>query len=401
MLLNRNVITCLHTLIFYLICSSCVIKADTIANKTSQPQQLTENQANIITECKNKPTIERSEVLAISPDGKIIASKSFSNIQFWDIATGKLIRTLKDDKNGQSLRLSISKNNKNIIISSQNQRTITIKDIVTGEVIQNIQDDSKVANQSSETYFDNFIQSPDGKKIFAVSVQNIFSGYNKQTSEKEFYNIFTIKVWDIATGKYIKTLATGRNQAVNLIFNGSNIILSPDEKNLITYLDDNLIFFDVQTELETLRIPRKTMMLGGYLNAFAVSRDAKVIIVADDINSTITWWNLINSKVIHQVRNAHSINGTIDNFLISPNNKILVSNSNQDKTIKLWNMTSHKNIYSFKEQENRDLLMTANGNLIFISWNEIGRKSFQSIMKLDINSGKINRIACNVYNYSS
>ena len=113
--------------------------------------------------------------MSFSPDGKTFISISHNTIKLWDIATGKEIKTFKNDINS----LSFSSDGKTVI-SCIHGNIIKLWDRATGKEIKTFVGHTNSVNSVSF--------SPNGKTFISTSFDN------------------TIKLWDVATGKELATL---------------------------------------------------------------------------------------------------------------------------------------------------------------------------------------------------
>jgi WD40 repeat protein len=126
--------------------------------------------------------------VAFSPDGKTALSGSNDEaLKLWDINTGQEIRTFKGHA-GYVVSVAFSPDGKTVL-SGSSDSTIKLWDISTGREIRSFfgGDDSSVR---SVTF------SPNGRMVM------VLSDSNEDVSER----ISTIKLWDIVTGREIRTI---------------------------------------------------------------------------------------------------------------------------------------------------------------------------------------------------
>lgn len=129
----------------------------------------------------------------------------------------------------------------------------------------------------------------------------------------------SIKLWDINTGKLLRTLGA-HSQSVNAI------AISPDGKTLASGSDDRTIkIWDLNTG-ELLR----TLAGHAYaVTAVAISPDSKTL--ASGNGRTIKLWNLHTGKPLHTLE-EHS--GWVDFVAFSPDGKKIITRS--FNCIKIW-----------------------------------------------------------------
>ena len=144
----------------------------------------------------------------------------------------------------------------------------------------------------------------------------------------------TIKLWDAATGKELRTL-TGHTEAVR------SISLSPDGKTISSgSLDKTIKLWDTATGKEL-----RTLQSAAAINAVSFSPDGKTIASASE-DKTITLWDAASGK---KLRSLAGHKDPVNAVRFSPDGKLIASgsggddNTNKgsntskgDSTIKLW-----------------------------------------------------------------
>jgi WD40 repeat protein/tetratricopeptide (TPR) repeat protein len=147
----------------------------------------------------------------------------------------------------------------------------------------------------------------------------------------------TIKLWDAATSKLLKTLS-GHSNAV------TSVVFSPDGKTLATGSDDNTIkLWNVGTgkPLKTLSGHRS------FVTSVVFSPDGKTLATGSD-DKTIKLWDVATSKLLKSlIRHSHSIRSVV----FSPDGRILATGSD-DNTIKLWDVATSKLLKTLSEHSN-------------------------------------------------
>lgn len=131
----------------------------------------------------------------------------------------------------------------------------------------------------------------------------------------------TIKVWDIQTGRVIKTLS-GHQDVVRWL------ILTRDGETLISGSGDRTIkIWDLQTG-QVLQ----TLNQGSAVWGLALSPDQKTLYSGGE-DGTLKMWQLSSGALLETIA-AHS--SQLCSIAVSPNGKI-VATASVDRTIKLWN----------------------------------------------------------------
>lgn len=242
---------------------------------------------------------EKSVVsVAISPDGKIIASSGDAErtIKLWNAATGEEISTFK----GHSLKVNvvaISPDGKTLV-SGSDDKTIKLWNLATKKEIRTLEGHSDSIQALAI--------SRDGKTLVSGSDDN------------------TVKVWNLATGRLIRTF-TGHTFWVR------SVAISPDGRTVASGS------FDKTIKIWHLNKENAIRTLAGNANTItsvAFSPDGKTLASASR-DRTIKLWNLATGEEILTLV-GHS--NTVTSVTFSHDGKTLVSGS-EDNTIKIWRLS--------------------------------------------------------------
>ncbi|MEG4840245.1 WD40 domain-containing protein [Microcoleus sp. B9-D4] len=260
---------------------------------------------------------DRVNSVAISYDGKMLVSgSSDETIKFWNLHSGDLLCTFP----GHSMEVnSVAINPNGLVIASCGGADNTIKlwNLRSGELLRTLRGHSDNVNA--------VVFSPDGK-ILA-------SGSSDATS----------KVWDVESGKLLRTLS-GLNVGVN------SVAIAPDGQILASVSNDYTIKLRNLHTGSLLRILNTNSGRGkGVTNLGTneavhilqnyVSRGESVAISGDGLtlasgcdDNTINIWNLQTGELLTSLK-GHS--GTVYSVAIAPSGNLLASGS-ADQTIKIW-----------------------------------------------------------------
>ncbi len=165
--------------------------------------------------------------------------------------------------------------------------------------------------------------SPDGKTLASGSEDN------------------TIKLWNVESGKQIKSLE-GHASAVN------SVVFSPDGKTLASGSGDTTIKL---WNAETGQQIKSIEVLNFTVKSVAFSPDGKTLALCSDGNTFIRLWNVENGQQTNTLK-GHT--GSVESVVFSPDGKTLASGS-YDHTVKLWNVESGQMIKSFEGHTERIL----------------------------------------------
>ena len=140
----------------------------------------------------------------------------------------------------------------------------------------------------------------------------------------------TIKIWDVTTGKEIRTL-NGHSDGVE------SISFSPDGKTLASGSRDNTIkLWDITTGEEIHTLPGHSSPV----ESISFSPDGKTL-ASGSYDKTIKLWDVTTGKEIRTIKGDSSL---VLSVSFSPDGKTLAGSS--DNTIKLWDMTTGKEIHT-------------------------------------------------------
>jgi WD40 repeat protein/energy-coupling factor transporter ATP-binding protein EcfA2 len=139
----------------------------------------------------------------------------------------------------------------------------------------------------------------------------------------------TIKLWDVATGKEIRTL-TGHGDTVDVVR------FSPNDQLLASasVTDKTVKLWDIATGKEI-----DTLFFEGRVTNLSFSPDGKLL-VASGFNNAVKLWDVTTRREISTLT-GHRANVNSVNF--GPDGKLLASSSG-DNTIKLWYIGPRKEI---------------------------------------------------------
>jgi len=253
--------------------------------------------------------------VAFSPDGKYVLTGSSDNtIKLWEIESGREIRTFSGHTKSV-YSVAFSPDGKQILSGSVDN-TIKLWDVTNGLELRTF---SGYGDNINSVAF-----SPDGKQILSGS-----TGYNskKENSYSE------VKLWDIASGREIRTFSVGRGF----------VAFSPDGKQVLSGSDSQVILWDAVSGQE-IRTFKESLDIGS-ITSIAFSNDGKKILAG--FGSSFGSTNTTSSRVIlwdassgQRIKTFYGYTRTVTSAVFSPDSNYIISGF-EDGTAKLWDVANN------------------------------------------------------------
>ncbi len=251
-----------------------------------------------------QPGATRIEALAISPDGKLLASGSGQTIQLWQLTTGLPVATLAGHS-GNIKTLAFSPDGQ-LLASGSVDKSVRLWQVRDRHLLHTLSGHSHWFTGIKAIAF-----SPDGQLLASASDDK------------------TIKLWEVASGRNLTTL-TGHLGAVNAIaFASGQTLISGSEDNTIK-----------QWRLDTGRVTATLHGHGSAICSLAISPNGNLL-ASGSWDSTIKLWELESGYDL-VVLSGHSAAVVALAFAQEPYRNgagdfTLVSGSS-DNTLKIWQL---------------------------------------------------------------
>ena len=298
---------------------------------------------------------DRVNSVALSPDGQTLASGSHDRtIRLWDVNTGSLLRTLTGHTHSV-LSVAFSPDS-NILASGSGDRKIRLWDVNTGRLIRSVPEptgpvfsvvfrpDGEMlasggrgpsirfwdANTGRQVIL-HFWDANTGKLIGSLGALGPHGGAVLSVAFSPDSNILAsgsgdrkIRLWDVNTGRHIRTLAGGHTDSV------LSVAFSPDGEMLASgSLGETLRLWDVSTGRHIRTLTGHTH----FVESVAFSPDG-LMLASGSRDETLGLWDTRTGKRMYTLE-AHE--DSVNSVAFSPDGLMLASGSS-DGTIRLWEL---------------------------------------------------------------
>jgi RNA polymerase sigma factor (sigma-70 family) len=311
-----------------------------------------------------------------SPDGKLMASHAsrteprkgdggeealdwFTTVKVWDAATGKEIVSLGELKNSGLIGMTFSPDGATLALSFfrqiQEGAWFELWDARKGQLKKKFEMDyGRVAPRIAF--------APDGQALAVL-----YAG-DKDRDPKSADLNGGVRLFDVATGKAVRTIRGHKHMAISLAF-------SPDGKLLATggYSSDaDIRLWEVATGKEVRRIET-----GAIVPVVAFSPDGKSLAAAQG-DSRVVLWDVATGKELRALKGPEGINTAV---AFSPDGRLLAAaGPEKDKWIyatHLWDVRSGERLRSWSHTDT-SLAFTPDGRQLAI----LGRGGVVSLWDL-------------------
>ena len=256
----------------------------------------------------------RISSLAYSKDGEILASAGDDNsIKLWDVMHAGEPRTLRGHTDiVESVAFSPDRQ---LLASGGSDKSIRLWDVASGRQVRTLRGHTATVNSVAF--------SPDGRLLASASGQSGSDGVNAANA---------VKLWDVASGKLVRTLIGHAKWVTAVAF-------SPDGAVLASAADD------LTVKLWDVASGREVRTLGGFadrVTSVAFAADGKTV-VAGSHDSTVKFWDVATGS---EIRTFNAKNDLVSSVAFSPDQKKLVTAS-WTSTVRVWDLAAGKEEIEF------------------------------------------------------
>ena len=236
--------------------------------------------------------------VAISRDGCwLVSGSSDSTVKLWDLASGRLVKTLEGHKDFVR-SVAISLDNRWLVSGSEDS-TVKLWDLASGRLVNTLEGHK------------------DYVRSVAISADNrwLVSGSDDHT----------LKLWDLVSGHLVNTLEGQKGWV-------KSVAISPDNRWLVSgSYDHTLKVWDLASGhlVNTLEGHQ------GTVRSVAITLDNRWL-ASGSSDSTIKLWELASGLLVYTLKEHTDY---VRSVAISLDNRWLISGS-EDSTVKLWDLAS-------------------------------------------------------------
>ncbi len=248
--------------------------------------------------------------LSFSPDGKILASAGGEDgtVRLWDVATGRLLRTLKHDKEASSV--AFFPDGKSLVTSDDGTKRIHFWAVTSGECLRTLDGGKETVWRLS--------LSPDGKWLATGGLR-------------------VVRLWDVASGKPVRALAEQGKWFSDFCF-------TPDGMRLA--VGDDYGGWIYVWDLKRGETIRKIKTPHGTPRKLVFTPDGRTLLSGDS-GGEIYRWDMAAKKDPQFLGQSSHL---VSSLSVAPDGKALAS-AGGDNVIRLWDLASGKLLISAKGHE--------------------------------------------------
>ena len=276
--------------------------------------------------------------VAVSPNeaaivmGGVSAGSKAGSLKLWNVTAGQVRQAVSGKLSFSSV--AFSPDSKSVVVGTGSGETPKLLDVATGRELRPLA--RKVLPMSPQTFA--FLRGP--ASIVAGSDSVAFSPDGKSVVAGSHYG--TLNLWDVASGRTLRTFVDDGAQVTSVAF-------SPDGKILVSGSEtpwDEKYTVKIWSVASGKKL-HAMMGHGGTVHSIAISPDGKNVVSGSQDN-TVKLWNLSSGRELRSFKGHKS---AVASVALSPDGKTVVSGS-LDKTLILWDVSTGRQLHTFTGHEN-------------------------------------------------
>lgn len=281
--------------------------------------------------------------LAISANGQVLASTDGEDIDLWDIQSGQKLRSLPNS-GSRVTALALNSTAKALAVGL-GSNTVAVYDVMTGQ----------------QKYFASDSGTNQYAEIHSLAISS--NGQRMASGGRDG----AVRLWDLRTGKLIKTLLEPNDNAVQY-----SVIFSPDNQTVLG-VGPSLIKVWQQSDGKPLRTLGTQAASNALLADIALSSDAQTLMIARSGvcyggggEGSLEFWDLKTGQQRQAIKPGCSPISSAD---ISHDWQIVVS-KDTNNVIQAWNVSTGELIDTFSDGDpigSPAVAISADGRTVFSS----------------------------------
>jgi WD40 repeat protein len=268
---------------------------------------------------------EQHFYLAYSRDGRWLATAGKMEAMVWDAHSGKLAHRLPADPS-YVYRVAFAPDSRTLATGGRDS-AVKLWDVASGKLVRSLP-----GRPSDHRYYPH---DAVGALAFSHDGTRLAAGFGRPGLHDPDYDQ-VVKVWDVASGRELRTLTGLKNTVPMMAF-------APDDRTLAAACHDGTVrLWSTATwdELRTLRGPAPWQSL-------AFAPDGRTLAAGVESSGLIRLWDAASGRALRDLRGHASEVGDLS---FAPDGRTIASASS-DRTVKLWDLATGRELSTLRSQK--------------------------------------------------